>query len=112
MREDGGLGIVGEGELFFRPFPHEPGKPGVEGIIDSGEDLSGFRKPLGEILAHANPLCALAGAHQYSHHRTTALPQVNPAPNATNRSNELGFTRPSVIAWSKARGIEADEVLP
>src|ERR1700674_4093812 len=107
MGEDRGLRVVGEGELVLGPFPHEPGKAGIERLIDGREDVPGFREPLGEVLSHADPLGALAGAHQHSHHRMTALPQVNPAPNATSRSNDPGFTRPSVIAWSRASGIEA-----
>jgi hypothetical protein len=42
----------------------------------------------------------------------TELPQVNPAPKATSRMTEPDFTRPSVMAWSSASGMEADDVLP
>ena len=80
------------------PLPHEPRELDVERVVDGSEHLARGGKPLGEIPAHANPLRALARAHQHAHHRTTALPQVNPAPNATNSSSEPGPTRPSATA--------------
>src|SRR4051812_41084233 len=101
-----------QGELVLRPFPHDPGEGDTQRVIDRGERIPGSREPLGQILAHADSLRALARAHDHGHHRMTALPQVNPAPNATSRMTEPGFTRPSAMAWSSASGIEAEDVLP
>ena len=46
-----------------------------ERVVDGGEDLAGGGKALGEILAHADPLRALARAHQHAHHRTPRFPR-------------------------------------
>ena len=110
--QDRGLGVVGEGQLVLRALPHQPGERAAERVIDGREGFPRRRKSLGEVLPHADLLRPLAGAHQHGHHRMTALPQVNPAPKATSSRSEPGFTRPSVIAWSSASGIEAEEVLP
>ncbi len=96
--QDCGLGVVGEGELVLWSLPHDTGEPGVERVIDGRESFPRRRKAFREVLPHADTLCPLAGAHQDRHHRMTALPQVNPAPKATSRRREPGFTRPSLMA--------------
>ena len=75
VREDRGLGVVGEGELVLGALPHEAGERDAERVIDGGEGVARGGKPLGEILAHADLLRALAREEQDRHHRTTALPR-------------------------------------
>src|SRR6185503_9415359 len=112
MGQDGGLCVVGAGELLFGPLPHDPRERDTERVVDGGERVARGREPLGQIVAHADALGALARAHEHAHHRITALPQVKPAPNATIRTTDPGPTRPSATACSSASGIEAEDVLP
>ncbi len=86
-------------ELVLGTLPHEPGQllvPSASSMDD--EHVACLGKPVGEILAHPHPLRSLTRAHQHTHHRTTALPQVNPAPNATKSRSEPGPTLPSLSA--------------
>src|SRR4029077_14478209 len=106
------LRVVGPGELPGRAFPHDPRQRDAQSLVDSRDRAPRCREAIRQVLAHADLLCALAGAHHHRHHRTTALPQVKPAPNATNRSSEPFPMRPSSSACSSAMGIEAEEVLP
>jgi hypothetical protein len=103
---------VRQRELVLGSLPHEARERDAERLVDGLERLAGGREALGEVAPHPDALRALSGAHQHAHHRMTALPQVNPAPNATSRITEPGRTRPSDTACSSASGIEADEVLP
>ena len=112
MGQDGGLGVMGQGQLLLRAFPHQAREGGAQRFIDGRERIPGCRESLGQILAHSDLLCPLPGTHHHGHHRMTVLPQVNPAPKATSRRSEPDFTLPSVMAWSSASGIEAEDVFP
>ena len=98
MGQDGGLGVVGQGQLVLGAFPHQAGEGGAQRFVDGRERIPGGRKSLGQVLAHSDLLCPLAGTHHHGHHRMTVLPQVNPAPKATSSRSEPGFTLPSVMA--------------
>ena len=47
-----------------------------------------------------------------THNVTSALPHVNPPPNATSSTVSPGLARPSRIASSSAMGTDAADVLP
>ncbi len=110
--EDRRLRVMGAGQLLLGPFPHDAGQRDPERLVDGAEGVARGRKSLGEILPHADALRALARTHQDRYHRTTALPQVKPAPNATSSTSDPGPTRPSATAWSSARGMDAEDVFP
>ena len=112
MGQDGGLGIVGQGQLALGPLPHDPRQPDAQGLVDPGEGIARGREPLGEILAHPDLLGPLAGTEHDGYHRITALPQVKPAPKATSRTSIPGLRRPVDSAYASAIGIDAAEVLP
>ena len=113
VREDRGLGVVGEGELFFRALEHDLREGDPQRVVDGLEGLTRGGKPFREILPHAHLLRALPGAEpDRAHQRTTMLAQVNPAPNATSMTVIPGFKRPVVTASSRAMATDAAEVLP
>src|SRR4051812_18114281 len=98
MGQDGRLGVVRASELLLRSFPHDAREGNTERLVDGREGVSSCRKPLRQILPHADSLGALTRAHEHGYHRITELPQVKPAPKATSRRSEPDFTRPSAMA--------------
>ena len=56
----GGLGIGGERQVGFRPFPHEGGQVLGKGCIHLGKHRAGGGKRIRQRLAHANRLASLA----------------------------------------------------
>src|SRR5436190_21812068 len=113
VREDRRLRIVSEGELVFGACEHQRREGGAERVVDRLEGLARGGKPLRQILAHPDFLCALSRAQPHRrYHRTTMLAQVNPAPNATNITVMPAFSRPVFTASSSAMAIEAADVLP
>src|SRR3954471_21900040 len=112
MGQYGGVRVGRKREVVFGCLPHQPRQRAAECLVDGGESVPGSGKALCQVLSHSDPLRPLPRAHQYAHHLMTELPQVNPAPKATSRITDPDFTRPSVMAWSRASGIEAEEVLP
>ncbi len=58
-RHDGRLRVLGQAQIFFRPFETEARKREAERRIGLGKGLSGNGKSFGEIAAHANGLRTL-----------------------------------------------------
>ena len=71
----------------------ESGTPSVSSIAPKVSRAAGKRSA--RSFPMPTRLRSLARAHQHRHHRTTALPQVKPAPNATSSTSEPGPMRPS-----------------
>src|SRR5262249_44578091 len=76
-------------------------------------------KSFGELFAHSDRLRTLSGETPGDAHRlvlghilTSALPHEIPAPSAHMSTVWPGLIRPSLIASSRAMGIEALDVLP
>ena len=59
--EDGGLGVLGELEVFFRAFEDELGEREAEGVVGLDEGDAGGREGFVEGESHADGLGALAG---------------------------------------------------
>ncbi len=112
MGEDGGLGVVGQGELVVRALPHQRRQRLLQRVVDLLQHVARGRKAVGEIARHADPLRPLTGKEEHRHHRTTTLPQVKPAPNATSIATIPGLSRPSSSACTSASGMLAELVLP
>ena len=62
--EDGGLGVLGELEVFFGAFEDEFGEGEAEGFVGLVEDGSGGGEVVVEVAAHAYGLGALAGEEE------------------------------------------------
>ena len=58
-RHDGRLRVLGQAQIFFRPFETELRKREAERRIGLGKGLSGDGKSFGELAAHANGLRTL-----------------------------------------------------
>ena len=58
-RHDGRLRVLGQAQVFFRPFEAEPRKREAERRVGLGKGLSGNGKSFGELAAHANGLRTL-----------------------------------------------------
>src|SRR6266516_4037787 len=115
VRENGGLGVLGRGQLLFRALEHDAGQRDAppERRVDRVEHRARRRKPFRQIFSHADFLGALTGAEpDRAYHRTTMLPQVKPAPNAQSITTMPGFSRPVLTASSSAIAMAAAAVLP
>ena len=62
--EDGGLGVLGEAEVFFGAFEDEFGEGEAEGFVGFVEDGAGGGVAIVEVAAHADGLGALAGEEE------------------------------------------------
>jgi len=62
--EDGGLGVLGELEVFFGAFEDDPGEWELEGVVGFLEDGAGGGEGVVEGAAHAYGLGALAGEEE------------------------------------------------
>ena len=62
--ENSGLRVFGLGEFPFRAGEADAGQVVAQRFIGALEPLPGGGKILGELFAHADRLCALAGKHQ------------------------------------------------
>ena len=67
-RHDRGLGVFGEDEIALRAFPHQLGQLLGQRVVDFLEDLARGRESIGERLAHADRLAALAGEKKCASH--------------------------------------------
>src|SRR3989442_10416557 len=113
VRQDGGLRVVGGGEIVLRPREHHPGQLDAERGVDRGQRVARRGEPLREILCHSDFLGALPRAEPHGrYHCTTMLAHVNPAPNATNITFIPGSRRPVRTASSSAIATDAADVLP
>ena len=59
-RHDRRLGIGGEGQFLFRPFPHQPRQAFAQCFVNFFEHGTGVGAGMGKALAHAHRLAALA----------------------------------------------------
>src|SRR5690606_32728959 len=98
-------------ELILGPFPGDPGQGEPEDFVRLLEHLARRREPLRQVTAHADELRSLTRKEK-RYHRTTAEPQVKPAPNATIRMFAPGCIRPASSASSRAMGSVAELMLP
>jgi hypothetical protein len=64
------LGVLGQGEIAFRPFEHQLGELLLQRVIDLLEDVSGGRKGLGQGAAHAGGLRSLTRENESADHLT------------------------------------------
>src|ERR1700694_651823 len=113
MREDRGLRVLRRDELVFGACEHETRQRHAQRLVDRGERVARFWKPLREVFAHPDFLRALARAEpDRTYHRTTMLAQVKPAPKATNITIMPGLSLPVFTASSSAMAVDAAEVLP
>ena len=71
---EGRLGVRGEGELLGRPLPDEARQLLRQGRVHLVEDGPGLRKGLGQRLAHADGLAALARKDECARHDGGAPP--------------------------------------
>src|SRR5688500_7330680 len=101
MSEKRGLRVVGGGELILRAVPAKAGKRSVEHVVSFLERQPRLGIRLRKVAPHTDVLRALTRKQQ-SYQRSTADPQVNPAPNATRSTLSPGLTRPASTASSSA----------
>ena len=66
---DRGLGILGEDQIAFRPFPHQLRELLRQRVIDFLEHFARGREGIGQRLAHADGLAALSGKKKCASHR-------------------------------------------
>ena len=71
---DGGLGILGERQVFLRAFPHQFGELLAQSLVDLLEDLTGGSESLGQFAAHADGLRSLPRKDESS--ATSTLPII------------------------------------
>ncbi len=74
-RQEPRLRVLGEGERLGGALPQDFRELFAERGIDLGEDGPGRRKCIGERLAHADRLAALAGKDECNRHW---IPEVGP----------------------------------
>ena len=81
------LRILGERQRLGRPFPHDRGELVAERVVDLVEHRARRRKGVGQRLAHADRLAALARKHEGCRHRP--IP-----PGKTGRNPQIWENQP------------------
>jgi len=64
----GGLGVLGQGQLVLGPLAHQQGQLLAQGVVDLGIDLAGGGEGVGQGRAHADRLAALSGKQEGEGH--------------------------------------------
>ncbi len=116
--EQGRLGDVGASEEGVVARGADAGEVEPEYLARSVEEVSGGGLAFDELGGHTGPLGGLAGEEKgdspsaRSYHRRIRLPQLSPAPKLDRRMRSPELTRRWRTVSSRARGMEAAEVLP
>src|SRR5690606_38856623 len=111
VHENRGLRVARRGQLLLGALPVAAREIDVELARRLTPQVARGRVALRDVAAHADELGTLA-REQERYQRSTAEPQVNPAPNATRRTLSPRFKRPCSCASSRATGTVAELMLP
>src|SRR5690606_22165714 len=95
--EDRRLRVARRGQLVLRSLVAQAGEGEAQDVVGLLEGLPRRRRAGDEVTAHPHELRTLPREEEGYHRRTDAA-QVNPAPNATVRTFEPGWMRPSSTA--------------
>ncbi len=93
-RHQGGLGVLGQGELILRPDPDQGRQGLAERLVDLGEHGTRRRISLGELSAHADCLAPLPGKNESNAHLKERIPAAKVGPKTLFASSLSSWPRP------------------
>ena len=97
-RHQGGLGVLGQGELILGPHPDQGRERLTERLVDLGEHGTRRRVSLGELRAHADGLTPLPGKNESNAHFEERIPAAKVGPKTLFALSLSSWPRPGDAA--------------